>query len=45
MKRRLAPLYLLALAAVLVAATAGLSPARADLHVIESTAPAIKVGT
>jgi hypothetical protein len=45
MKRRLAPPYLLALAAVLVAATAGLSPARADLHVIESTAPAIKVGS
>jgi hypothetical protein len=45
MKFGSAPLYLLALTAVLVATTAGLSPACADLHVIESTAPSIKVGS
>ena len=45
MKHGLALVYALALAAVLVTATAGLSPARADLHVIESTAAAIKVGS
>jgi hypothetical protein len=41
MKRRLIPLCPIALAAVLVAATA----ARADLHVIESGVAAIKVGS
>jgi hypothetical protein len=41
MKRWLIPLYPIALAAVLVAATA----ARADLHVIESGVAAIKVGS
>ena len=41
MKRRLVPLCPIALAAVLVAATA----ARADLHVIESGVAAIKVGS
>jgi hypothetical protein len=45
MKRRLVLLCTLGLAAVLVAATASLSPARADLHVIESTVPTIKVGS
>ena len=45
MKCHLVCLYLLGLAAALVVAPAGLSPARADLHVIESTAPGIKVGS
>jgi hypothetical protein len=37
--------YALALAAVVLAATGGPSPAWAELHVIESTAAAIKVGS
>jgi hypothetical protein len=45
MKCHLVSLCLLGLAAALVVAPAGLSPASADQHVIESTAPGIKVGS
>lgn len=45
MTRKWAPRSALWFAALLLAATAGLSSARADLHVIESTAPAIRVGS
>lgn len=45
MRRRSDSRYLLGLAVAVTATTAGLSPARADVHVIESTAAAIRVGS
>ena len=45
MTRRLLFGCVLGLAAILIAATAGVSPALAELHVIESTAPGIRVGS